>query len=116
MTETERILTYLDDILTTSAKIGQFIDGLTYDEFQQDEKTIFAVVRALEIIGEAAIKLPESFREAHPDIPWRSMSGMRNKLIHNYAVVNPLVVWKTAVEDIPRLLPEIKRIISSLQP
>ncbi|MBK8988006.1 MAG: DUF86 domain-containing protein [Chloroflexi bacterium] len=115
MTETERILTYLDDILTTSVKIGQFIDGLTYDEFQQDEKTIFAVVRALEIIGEAATKLPESFRETQADVPWRSMSGMRNKLIHNYAVINPLVVWKTAIEDIPKLSPKLERIMASLQ-
>ncbi len=106
MTETERILTYLDDILTTSVKIGQFIDGLTYDEFQQDEKTIF---------GEAATKLPESFRETQADVPWRSMSGMRNKLIHNYAVINPLVVWKTAIEDIPKLSPKLERIMASLQ-
>jgi uncharacterized protein with HEPN domain len=113
--ETERILTYLDDILAAAAKIGQFISGLSYWEFEQDEKTIFAVVRALEIIGEASTKLPLDFRDAYSGVPWRLMAGMRHKLIHNYASVNPLVVWKTAVEDIPALIPEIERVAALIK-
>ncbi|MFO7680316.1 MAG: DUF86 domain-containing protein [Chloroflexota bacterium] len=115
MTEMERNLTYLEDILQAAIKTQEFIQGIAYKEFLDDEKTIFAVVRALEIVGEATKKLPGEFRQTYPDMPWRSMAGMRNKLIHDYASVEPLVVWKTVKNDVPDLIPGIKTIISELK-
>jgi uncharacterized protein with HEPN domain len=105
-------LDYLEDILDAIQKVRQFIQGMTYEEFTEDTKTAFAVIRALEIIGEAAKQIPQSVRKSYPDVPWRDMAGMRDKLIHGYANVNMLVLWKTAVEDLPNLEPIIRRIVT----
>jgi uncharacterized protein with HEPN domain len=115
MNEAERDLTYLEDILQAATKSQEFVYGMTYKEFRDDEKTIFAVVRALEIIGEATKKLSDNVRMENTSMPWRSMAGMRDKLIHDYASVDPLVVWKTATEDVPGLIPGIKKIISEMK-
>lgn len=102
---------YLDDIINAITKTEQFIGKMTFEDFEEDEKTIFAVVRALEIIGEAAKKLPESLKNKYPKIPWREISGMRNKLIHEYFGVNLRVVWDTVKKDIPTIKPFFLEII-----
>ncbi|MGH9855939.1 MAG: HepT-like ribonuclease domain-containing protein, partial [Blastocatellia bacterium] len=92
---------YLADILDAIGKVSRFIEGLTFEEFAQDDKTVFAVVRGLEIIGEATKQIPSSVRDSCPEIPWREMAGMRDKLTHGYFGVNLMVVWKTSTEDLP---------------
>ena len=77
---------------------------MTWAQFAQDQKTIYAVVRAFEIIGEAAKKVPPSVRKRHAKVQWKQMVGMRDKLIHEYFGVNHQVLWKTAHEDIPPVL------------
>jgi uncharacterized protein with HEPN domain len=94
-------LDYLADIQDASQNISQFISEMTWDEFALDQKTIYAVVRAFEIIGEAAKKVPLSVQKRHPKVPWKQMAGMRDKLIHEYFGVNHEALWKTAKEDIP---------------
>ncbi len=94
---------YLNDIINELSNIESFIEGMTYDDFVQDKKTIYAVVRGLEVIGEAVKKIPKEIRELYPDIPWKRIAGMRDKLIHEYFGVDIEVVWKTVREDIPYL-------------
>ena len=74
---------YLEDILDAISKIANFIEGMTFDQFSRDDKTAYAVIRALEIIGEATKHIPEHVRKSNPDISWREMAGIRDKLIHD---------------------------------
>ena len=102
---------YVRDMLENADKALLFIDGLDYDGFCQDDKAIYAVIRAFEIIGEAARQIPEKVREANPDIPWREITGMRNKLTHEYFGVNTKVIWRTVQEDLPVIIPALRNML-----
>ena len=84
---------YLDDILEAIRNIREYLSGMDYELFTRDKKTRDAVVRNLEVIGEAAGRLPESARLAAPNIEWRKIMGMRNILAHEYFGVSLPVVW-----------------------
>lgn len=94
----------------------EFTEGVAYEDFVADEKTVYAVVRALEIVGEATKRIPQGVRDRHPQIPWRSMAGIRDKLIHDYVNVSLEVVWKTLSEDLPPLLRMIEHVIDEMPP
>ena len=102
---------FLEDILSTIATIQGFVEGLSFDEFAGDEKTVFAVVRGLEIIGEASKRIPIEIRREHEGVPWREMAGIRDKLNHDYFGVDLEVVWKTVRDDLPALEPAIRVVL-----
>jgi len=102
---------YLRDMLENAEKARSFVDGLDYESFCVDDKALYAVIRAFEIIGEAARQIPDEIRNANPIIPWREITGMRNKLTHEYYGVNTRVVWRTVQEDLPLIIPALRKII-----
>jgi uncharacterized protein with HEPN domain len=107
---------YLENICKAARKALDFTEGVGYEEFLADDKTVYAVVRALEIVGEATKRIPQDVHNSYPDIPWRSMAGIRDKLIHDYVNVSLEVVWRTLNEDLPPLLPMIERVIDETAP
>jgi len=115
MTKSRTSTSYLADIIVAMEKAEAFIQGFDEEQFRQDEKTIFAVIRAIEIVGEAAKRVPETIRQTYSTVPWRAMTGMRDKLIHDYAIVDVTVVWRTATEDLPTLKPLLQQIYADLQ-
>ncbi len=102
---------YLQDILETIESCERFIEGMDFDQFVSDEKTVFAVNHALEIIGEAAKHVPEKVREEYPFVPWRKMAGIRDVIIHAYFGVNLNIIWNTANERLPELKKDIQKIL-----
>ncbi|MBX7157992.1 MAG: DUF86 domain-containing protein [Verrucomicrobiae bacterium] len=106
-------LDYLNDIWDSIHKIEAFTKKIEEKTFYHDSKTNYAVVRALEIIGEATKQIPHSYRQQHPDIPWKLMAGMRDKLAHDYFGVDLEILWKTVKEDIPKLKHLIRPLMKS---
>ena len=102
---------YIRDMLESSQKALEFVAGLDYAQFSADDKTSYAVVRALEIVGEAAKKIPLDVRESYVEIPWREIAGTRDKLIHEYFGVNLRVVWRTIQEDLPPLIEQLQTLL-----
>lgn len=102
---------YIYDILDAINDIEDFIRDMNFEEFQLDKKTINAVIRSLEVVGEAAKRVPDSIRNKYPSVPWRAMSGMRDKLIHQYTSVDLEIVWVVITDDIKPIKPLIQGII-----
>ena len=115
MTPQRTYADYLADIIDAIEKLSAFTEGYTYQQFKADEKTCFAVVRALEIVGEATKNIPIPVRDKFPDIPWRSMAGMRDKLSHQYFGVNIEVVWKTATKELPKIKSKLQEILRNAE-
>ncbi|MBI2917088.1 MAG: DUF86 domain-containing protein [Chloroflexi bacterium] len=92
-------------------KVTQFIGDMCLNDFAGDDKTSFAVFRALEVIGEAAKQVPAPVRRRHPDVPWRRMAGMRDRLIHGYFGVDTEIVWETATQLVPELRPRLAQVL-----
>jgi len=106
---------YLKDILDCIAKAQEFIGDLSYDDFVKDDKTSSAVVRKLEIIGEATKQLQKEVRDAHPELPWSEMAKMRDKIIHFYFGVDYEIVWKVVKERLPELKPLVEKVLKELE-
>lgn len=116
MKERERnVRIFLNDILENIGRIERFTKGISYEQFRADEKTYFATLQCVEIIGEAAKHIPASVRSHHPEVPWNDMAGMRDKLIHSYFGTDPLSVWKVVSDDLRDLKPLIEKAVKDLK-
>jgi uncharacterized protein with HEPN domain len=105
-------LDFVEDILDAMEKAEILVEGFTYREFEEDFRTNFAVVRAPEIIGGATKRLPMSVREQYPEVPWRGMAGMRDRIIHGYDTVDLQIVWDVVQQDIPEIKHQIQQILA----
>lgn len=103
-------LAYVDHILDCIRKINEYSTGLSIKEFESNELVQDAIIRNIEIIGEASKKISLDTKQTYYKIPWKEIAGMRDKLIHDYLGVDVIVVWKTIKEDIPTL----ERLISEI--
>ena len=92
---------YVKDILDNMQMAEDFLRKISFEKLSEDRKTTYAVIRCIEIIGEAVKHIPDVTRKIHPEIPWKMMAGMRDKVIHEYFGIALEVVWKTVKEEIP---------------
>jgi len=105
---------YVQDILDSINDIENFIGDMNFEEFTRDKKTINAVVRSIEVIGEATKKIPKTLRDRYSNIPWKKMAGMRDKLIHEYLGIDIEILWKVAKDEVSPLKPLIQNTLKSL--
>jgi len=108
-------LDYVEDILDAMDKAEILLEGVTYDQFAADFRINFAVVRALEIVGEATKRLPPSLRQRYSNIPWKGMAGMRDRIIHGYDNVDFEIVWDVVKRDVPRIKPQVQQILKDYE-
>ena len=102
---------YLDDIYEAAKKIEKYVNDLTYAQFQQNELVLDAVIRNLEIIGEASKNVPQNIKTQFSDIEWGKLSGLRNILIHEYFGVDSEILWDIVSNKIPKLKKEIFKVL-----
>lgn len=103
-------LLLIEDILESANRIILFTNDMTFEDFESDIKTIDAVIRNFEIIGEASNRLPDNFKEQNETIDWQRIIGFRNKLIHDYVKVNNAIVWEIRTDFLPLLITDLEKI------
>lgn len=106
---------YVEDIIDAMDKAMEFVKEMSYDEFIRDDKSSFAAVRAIEIMGEAVKNIPQGVKKKRLSIPWREMAGMRDKIIHEYFGIDSKIVWETVKERIPKIRPLFEEMLKDIE-
>lgn len=106
---------FLNDIIRAMESIELFVEDMSAEELAQDDKTASAVIRKFEIIGEATKHIPERIKENHPEIPWKSMAGMRDRLIHAYFGIDYELVWDAIEIELTNLKSKLRAILAELE-
>lgn len=106
---------FVEDILEAIEKIKRYTKGLTYKTFAKDQMVVDAVIRNLEIIGEASRNIPDDVRDSYPDIPWKRMIGLRNIVVHEYFGVDLSIIWDIINRNLPDTKPEITAMLEILK-
>ncbi len=114
MSSRRRDRDYIADIPEAIQRIQAYTQGMSWDTFLHDDRTQDAVVRNIEVIGEAAKNLSGTLRKRYPHLPWKDMAGARDRLIHHYFGINNEIVWQIVQQDLPALLPKIQGILDEL--
>lgn len=104
----------LEHMLQSIDNVARYVAGVKYADFEKDDMRYYAIVKNIEIIGEAAYMLSSEFKESHPEIEWPLMIKMRHVLVHGYYQLEPLEIWNTATVDIPSLRPVITSFIEKM--
>ena len=104
----------LEHILKSIERIEHFVEGVDFNDFKKDELRYFAIVKNVEIIGEASYMLSLPFKEKNSDTPWKDIIAMRHVLVHGYYQISPLQVWKVVKEDLPTLKKQIQQYYNNI--
>jgi uncharacterized protein with HEPN domain len=112
MSPTRRDVDYLADAAEAMRRVVVYTDTLSYRDFETDTKTQDAVIRNLQVLGEAVKRLSSETRRAYPDLPWREMAGLRDKLVHDYFGTHLSIIWAVARQELPELLPRIEALVT----
>jgi uncharacterized protein with HEPN domain len=102
---------YLEDIHDALGQIQEYIQGYNFQQFVNDRKTQDAVVRNLEIMGEAAKHISAGLRRRHAEIPWKSLAGVRDRIVHDYFGINYEIIWQIATKELPELDANLRTIL-----
>ena len=100
----------LNDIRESIDRIEQYTEGMSLEDFSKDRKSIDAVARNLEIMGEGANRLPDEFKESHSDVEWHKIVGLRHRIVHEYFGVDLQIIWRILRKDLPELRRSLSRI------
>lgn len=114
MTAKREAIAFVNDILESIENIEDYIQDVTEAEFEQNKEKQDAVIRRIEIVGEAVKLIPQDIKEQYPAIPWRKLAGMRDIVIHEYFGITLSIIWKTANVDLPNLKRDFEKVKASL--
>ena len=103
----------IQHILDEAGEACKYMEGFSFNEFVEDGKTVRAVIRSIEVIGEATSKISIEFRQEHLDIPWQKIIGMRNRLIHVYFDIDYNIIWQTVKKNLPPLIKQLQSILKN---
>src|SRR5215213_7055843 len=104
---------YLEDMILAAQKVLRYTAGFSHDQFANDEKTFDAVIRNLEIVGEAAKRIPPEVRERYSQVEWRQTAGLRDVVIHQYSAVDEDIIWDVVQNHLPALLTQLQQILTA---